>query len=293
MTQATVWGPVATSAAPPLPPARTTPTLPVPDGPTFEIVTVTPDMAKAMLAGQQNIRLIRKTRIAAYAEAMKAGMWSMTAEPITYNGSRLLNGFHRLNACIKADAPFTVVVARGIPAEAVSDMDSGLARTAGDALRERGIPNGEYAASVARLLIAWDEDFLGDTMKMSTISRPRLIRYVRTHTDDLHAAFTPSGQLRSAVAGSRAAYAAVFTRLDVSRRAEFFASVTGGETLSAGDPRLALRRWLLNRSLNSKRAHAHTVVAQMVKAWNMWLAGIPTQHLKASEGMAIPPVGRP
>ncbi|HEX9992481.1 MAG TPA: hypothetical protein VGB14_06115 [Acidimicrobiales bacterium] len=104
---------------------------------TAEVVTITPEAAAVMLAGNIVNRKLRRQRVLLYAKQMAAGKWRLTGETIVFSPTgQLLQGQHRLHACIEAGVSFPTIVVRGIDPEAMRVMDSGLARTAADVTRD-------------------------------------------------------------------------------------------------------------------------------------------------------------
>lgn len=262
--------------------------------PTFEITSITPEIAKDWLRGQTNIRIVRPSRVAAYAADMAAGKWLMTGEAIAFNGTSLLNGFHRLNACIKSGVPFTAVVARNIPAAAVEAMDSGLTRSLADVLRSEGLPNVHSLAAVARILLAWERGILAESAKVNAMPRGDILDYARRNSEELARAVRAGNNLRFAVGGGGAALSASYFRLDPDFRDEFYQSLMTGANLPDGDARLALRNWLFNRASSSRAMPPYLVVAQIVKGWNFWISGKSAKAFKQHpRSLQIPEIEQP
>jgi hypothetical protein len=96
-------------------------------------VRVTPDMAKRLLAHNKVNRNLRAHKVNQYARDMASGNWSLSNDAICVApDGRLLNGQHRLHAVVKSGVTVTFLVIRNMPADSMSTMDSGVARTAGD-----------------------------------------------------------------------------------------------------------------------------------------------------------------
>lgn len=121
--------------------------------PSIAIETITPAQAREWLQNDKtkNRQLSRQV-VRAYARDMKAGDWKLTMEPIVFNGTGLLNGQHRLAACVEADTPFQSAVARHVPATARDVMDSGYKRSFGNVLDMRGVSNATACAAICGTL---------------------------------------------------------------------------------------------------------------------------------------------
>lgn len=104
-----------------------------------ESVLITPDVAKSWLDKNTNNRRLARTTVEAYASDMAAGRWRLTGDPIRFdvNGT-LIDGQHRLAACVKSNKPFASAVIYGLPTEAREVLDIGKKRTVRDVLMMEG-----------------------------------------------------------------------------------------------------------------------------------------------------------
>ena len=132
------------------------------------IETITPEMAKEMLLLNENNRKLRPSRVAQYADDMARGAWLITGEPIILNGTTLLNGQHRLAACVSANVPFTTAVFRGASTEVYRVLDSGLPRSAADVLNHEGVTSSNVTAAAARLVLGYEGNAItgGDALSV-------------------------------------------------------------------------------------------------------------------------------
>lgn len=114
---------------------------------------ITPKMAMAMLDYNTRNRPVKGGKVALYARQMEAGEWRYTREPIIFSDAgRVIDGQHRLMACIEAEAPFTADVAFGAPDEAFAFIDVGAPRTAGDIFAINGVKSSIITASMTRMV---------------------------------------------------------------------------------------------------------------------------------------------
>src|SRR5208337_4885018 len=103
--------------------------------PSITIMEVTPEMARDWLGANQKNRRPKKSTVQAYARDMVAGEWKLAGDPIRFDSSKnLLDGQHRLLACIIAERPFQTVVMRDLSPEVMRVLDHGCRRTVGDQL---------------------------------------------------------------------------------------------------------------------------------------------------------------
>lgn len=115
---------------------------------------ITPEFAASLLAKNPENRNIRATKVAEYARDMQTGRWQLNGEAIKVNGDgSLIDGQHRLAACVKANVPFEAIIISGLPNNVRATIDGGAKRTHADRLAMRGIKNANLLSSTARLLI--------------------------------------------------------------------------------------------------------------------------------------------
>ena len=92
-------------------PAETSPNGTAPNACKPAVMTITPQIAQEWATLNTRNRPVRYAKVAQFARDMKAGRWHMTGDPIQFGISgRLLNGQHRLWACIMSDTAFETVV---------------------------------------------------------------------------------------------------------------------------------------------------------------------------------------
>jgi len=97
-------------------------------------VRITPEEAKAILEERnyRNVRKISKTKVDQYAQMQTNGDWgSFIGEPIAFHkDGSLLNGQHRLMACIKSGVPLSVMVLISCEDQDEECFDQGYSRSA-------------------------------------------------------------------------------------------------------------------------------------------------------------------
>lgn len=234
------------------------------------IETITPDQAAKLLEHNTENRHVRDNRVSLYASEMKAGRWLLTGEPIIMNGNVLLNGQHRLRACIEADVPFTTAVFRGADSHVYNVVDTGMVRTAGDTLHHHGIPQYNVTAAAARLVLGYVGNVLHDPGKMAVASSRQLIlQEVTAHREQyaeaarMSAIARKDGYNASAFAG----FVVILGRVIGDTEAhEWTGPAISGIGLEDGDPRLALRRW----TLGVRKASANVYLSGWIRARNAY-----------------------
>jgi hypothetical protein len=114
-----------------------------------EIVTMTPERAKALLELNTNNRPLSEAIVSKYARLMKECKWHENGESIILTDRpRLGSGQHRLHACIRAGYTWRAVIVSGVADAAFPTLDAGKGRTGADVLGTLGHKQTHSAASV-------------------------------------------------------------------------------------------------------------------------------------------------
>lgn len=240
---------------------------------TSEIVTVTPDMAEAWLEKNENNRYPSKSVIAKFARDMKAADWQLTGDAIRFDtDGRLLDGQHRLMACIRADAPFTTFVMYGLDPLTQDVMDTGKPRRIADVLSLRGITNATLLGGTLRALVAYRDGIY--SIRTATISTAAMIHAFERHPNitksvTLCANGMPKASPRAAIAIMH--YLASF-HLDQGEAADRMIQVfrTGIPSYD-GDVIHVLRERFIRFSGAGQRLNQEIASATVLYAWNLFV----------------------
>jgi hypothetical protein len=264
--------------------------------PQITIETITPEQATEMLTLNTNNRSVRTKVVDRYASDMTGGSFLLTGEPIIINGTTLINGQHRLLACVKAGVPFTTAVFRGASSDVYAVVDSGLTRQPGDVLQHDGHANSRVVAAAARLVIGYRENCLhGDTYALQiAASRHAMVDECHTHraryAEFSSIAVSSKGQ---GFNGSALCAFGIILGEHLSSDEEamsWIKSVVKGANLDERDPRLALRRWVASSRSATNKVHlsafirAHNAFSRnegrtIIKSW---FGGTPFPRLDES-----------
>ena len=107
-----------------------------------ERTLVTPDMASRLLAGNTRNRSVIKTALVTLERAFINGEMVFNGEPIIVaDTGRLLDGQHRLLACVNTGISFESNITYGIDESAFETIDRGARRTIGNILGIDGVAN--------------------------------------------------------------------------------------------------------------------------------------------------------
>lgn len=263
-----------------------------PEEPDIQLVKITPQMAADLLkhnaAGQ---RPVRASRVEQYARDMHNGKWMLTGETIKLDPEgALLDGQHRLAAIVESGCTIPLLIAYGVPHEAMAVMDSGVARTFADALHMGGAQNRILLAAIVRRVLAWERGARIPNGKI-VLSHSELGDRFRLDPYGFDAATRRANDVRNAGVGhgmpAGTAYY-LFAQIDEAQAKSFADQFVGGAGLPARSPILALRARMLRRSID--RLSSHEQLALIIRAWNLFRADTPVDKLalpKSVNGMKL------
>jgi hypothetical protein len=253
--------------------------------PKVNIITITPEMASALLELNTLNRPLSRGRVRMYADQMKRGQWKVNGESIKTSCNpltgdvRLLDGQHRLVACVESGVSFETLAVSDLDESVFSVIDRGKARGNHDVLAIAGIKNGSHIAPAVKYFICLEAG-LNPRNKdaIMLISAEDVLDYVRLHSDHVEWAYQHGRRIDSAIGGIRTAWI-IFAGIIAMERGEtdsvdaFLQPMVSGENLVNGDPRLALRNWVIRNGNTRSGAVTIENVATYIRAYNQWVAG--------------------
>lgn len=264
-----------------------------------KIETIDPETAKQYLKKNDSNRKIRKKQVQYLARQMKNNEWSLNGQGITFSSTgRLLNGQHRLLACIEAGVPFQTLVVRGVANEAFAKIDTGAPRSAADVLRSHDFHKATIAGAAIRLLIHMEKLDAGlPNNGWNDKTEPhKVLAYAKRHRRLLDESLGILDTETKAVFKPQSIFVALYLflhRRNASKCKQFFEALAYGEKLSKRDPVYKLRQLLINQDPKKQRRNNQWRSAITIKAWNAWMNGESVEHLMWSSKSKWPlPVRR-
>lgn len=247
---------------------------------TTEICTITPDIAAAYLEKNQGNRTVSNAAINKLAADMRKDRWQLTGDAIRFDrDGRLIDGQHRLMACVRAKASFKTVVMYGLDPNAQDVIDSGKARRAADVLSIRGSTHANQLASALRMLIEYKAGaYNGMHLPITTMEivealerNPNITKSVAVCTHKM-----PRSTPRRALALIHYT-ATIFLGLGDKANAMVDVYRHGVPTYD-GDPIHTLRERIIMASSAPTRMTPASVDATAFHAWNMFAKGKPVNR---------------
>lgn len=256
-----------------------------------QIVNMTPDMALDILdahrraeeaAGSPLNRKLDHTRVKRYAREMSEGRWTLNGESVILNGTRILDGNHRLTSVIASGATVPMLVVRGIDESAFNTINQGMPRSASHILTTLGATNVTQKAAAAMLVWGYRTH---RTFVPPGHARPSP-HVIAEYAMELEPALQDYTNLSRAAGTLLRAYSPLIAMglLTLSHKREwlmFLQQLETGTNLSAYDPALLCRERLLSvASVKQSVTHKHVKGAWIVKAWNAYITRRPIRQIK-------------
>jgi len=236
---------------------------------TCRVETIAPHIAKAYLEKNFKNRKHSSMLVASYARDMKAGKWEITGDPIQFDtNGRLLNGQHRLLACVAADTPFQTAVVYGLNPSAQSIIDTGKPRSISDVFQMHEVHNAMTVAAIVRTIFAQKHGQLRskDLKPTHTEARDILVKHKGVH----HSAREAQGTLGVPKAIAGYVHFIGFHVLGKEARAKAFLEVLkSGVPNYVGDPVHRFRERIL-RNTGVERLTRDELFKATIYAWNLF-----------------------
>lgn len=246
----------------------------------IEVELIEPRMAEEYLAENPLNRNVSTRVVTAYANDMKAGNWRLVGDPIRFDmNGKLLDGQHRLLACVNAGVPFESVVIRGLDPTDRAVVDSGRKRTGANVLEMAGIKSNSMVMSAVAAMGCFDDKgkLQSSITRIEQPTHTELLNWAKEHAPEISIPFRPAMRIYQQHRGSCAGYvygAYKIYEADPHRAYNFLQDVADLATGGRGDPKAALlRRLQVLGSTQRVRAKAARTVYAFYTAWNAFQLG--------------------
>lgn len=248
---------------------------------------VTPKKAMEWLKRNVHNRPLGQSHVNRLAGAMKAGTWKVNGETIKFNGNGdLIDGQHRLNACVTSGVQFESYVVTGLEHEAFDTIDQGKSRTASDVLARRG--EKAYCTLSAAVRIVHQLKTTG-TMDRVGVRADEIVSTLEANPGLRESCEYILAMQSRIVQGSIAvALHFLFREKDAARADLFWTRVLAGEGLTNGMPEYRLRERLISNKASSAKLGAADIIGLAIKAWNFSKTGKSIKSLQYSEREEFP-----
>jgi hypothetical protein len=249
------------------------------------VETITPMLARHLLSCSAGNRGIKQAKIASYARDMAAGNWKLNGETIILNDDGvLIDGHHRLKACIQSEVAFQSIVVKGCAAGSEKTIDMGASRTLGDVLSFQGEKNGN--ALVAAINAA--ASIRNGRPRSSNMSSAELLDFLSQHPVSRELSADSTRKTLPRVGALVCGIGIVAHHLgQQDQYADFIAVLQTGIPAYAGCPAHALRDRVLRDAAHRNKMPLQEAHKLTLTAWNKFLDRQQVTVLRSSADFKV------
>jgi len=239
----------------------------------IELATITPYMAKTIMLKNNHNRKVKPYQVENLTRDILAGNWKENGDAIRImKDGTLLDGQHRLMACIKANLPIKSILVTDLNDDVMPSIDNGIKRSYNDHLVLRGV---SYSTSVAAAIghiigMAYN---LPSRQKVTTFSEknsllnahPKLIESAAF----CHQSFPKIQSLLTAIH-----YVGTYTGHNEAAN-DYINVWKNGEKTYANDAAKFAREYLIKTTSGNNGINAAFKTRLIVQSWNKFLLNEP------------------
>lgn len=248
----------------------------------------TPQRAKEALRENKVNRKLREQDVDRYQRAMTRGHWGgqqdppqdgqrgVCTEPLVFDwNGNLIDGQHRLNAQIQAEATIQWFVLRGVPPETQKHINTAVGRTAADQLSFMQKKHAAVLGGVARWAFMLSEGRAGEGK--FKVSVEEIVEMVENHKDLEHSAYmgmyARNGLVNVSPTPVGAAHWWIAQHNNHAEADMFIDRLVRMNHEGEGSAVLALLKRFANIKNNNQHVTTRDQIVMILKAWNYDVEG--------------------
>lgn len=248
-----------------------------------EISEITPQVARALLGRNHSNRPVNPHHVSRMAADMQRGKWHFNGDAIRISdGGTLMDGQHRLMACINSNVPFTTVLVSGLSDEVARTIDGGRKRTISDKFTMSGVKNAKAMATAIRII--------GRVAANSKSYQPTDQEFFELLS--LHPGLSESVSRFKNMPFRLSAIVAAFHYIAAQTSGRKLAD-DFGETIRTGiptrgnDPAHTFREWVIRNSAGVHKLPFDLILLGACRAWSSYSDGKPLQKIVPGEKLEV------
>jgi hypothetical protein len=255
-------------------------------------MTITPEQAKDWLdsANKRN-RPLRATHYMALGIDMLEGRWKYNGDAVRFGTDGvLLDGQHRLMACVDAHMPFETDVIFGLDPNVMPTIDIPRVRTAGDVAHLQGVENASQATAIANLLLLHTRHGIQNFRNSSCRpTKTQITQEVMANPRIALVAGRTGWRSKRLVAPRILGFCHyLFSEQKPDLAERFLVELTEGTNLSKNNPVYLLRERLRTNSASKAKLPPLEIIALFFKAWTAYRDGERIRLLRWSSKESFP-----
>ena len=236
--------------------------------------TITPAQAELYLKLNRQNRKFSERNVERLMRAMDNSQWKFNGETIKIgideNGQEiLLDGQHRLTACVRAGKPFVSYIISGLDPDVFDTIDSGKRRSLADVYSTMGCQNTSILASSILMV---DQYTVG---KLGLSNNNEYPNDIASTLLDLYPEIVTSASLvdriKKTLPFSGAALCAahyIFSLIDVTEADDFAVKMSKGIGLGDNCPIRHFREQMIKDRSKRNLWNRHEILGSLIKVWN-------------------------
>lgn len=236
---------------------------------------ITPTKAKALLVRNTSNRKLNDRLVTEYARLMGENLWELNGETIKVaEDGTLIDGQHRLEACVKANVPFETYVVYSLDKSTFDTVDVGRKRTHGDMLSVNGVMNSAATAAACRWIHSYKT--LKTHPNNQKLSAHEVIEVYESDPEGIsHAVTRATTTCKNLIPSGPASMLYYFAAKKSATQVDyFFDAMQTGAGLHNGDPILTFRNKIIkHKTLGKNRILDLEMAAMLIHTWNAYRAG--------------------
>ena len=259
---------------------------------TVTIERIDRDTAEKMLDANTRNRAARRRE--QVTDALINGEWRINGSTIVFaDDGTLLDGQHRLLACMKTGIPIETVVVRGVKPKTQLTIDCGIKRQVSDHLKLFGYKNSTNLATVGVALKRLDDYGLSTCCYRSSrqVTIKSAVDFIEKNKKRVEFIYKKTvmvtSRYKGVTMGMLAPIVDCIYQIDEDSAEDFIMQLARYKTPT--QPVEKLVNILLDNSMRKEKVLSQKYIAAItIKAWNAYMSGAEIKQLKYTAGGAHP-----
>lgn len=248
------------------------------DDPSIVGVEITPEVANYFLTFNTGNRKIQKAYVKLIARDITSGNWMVNAQPVAFEGDpmnpedgpvRLLNGQHRLMACIEANLPIEIPIAIHVDPQAFKTFDM-------QSKASKSVKTGDERVGRGAAIFQWREDHglaLGATERPTATELEETLQRHQGLLEFVGKVRTKTGSVRwdEISTGGVMAYLLYRTHRENAPLAEkFMTQIASGTGIERGNPIRDIRDEVVKGRTGAQRLSRKDALNKFIACWEKY-----------------------
>lgn len=252
---------------------------------TASVVEITPQLASTLLKTSKGNRSLKAAKILSLVRDMESNRFTLNGESIIISSQgNLMDGHHRLSACVKSGVTIQSVVVNGVAPSDGKTQDTGASRTIGDHLALSGYKNGNNLSAIISCLMS----LANDRPRSANPSSTEVYKFIQEYPEIEAAASFAATKAYPRAGNILGAIYFVADRMGEVEKAVAFRDVfASGVPAYDGCPAHLLRERLNKQAMKGEKLPVATTHKLFVAAWEKFRSAKAAKTLKAPSGYKI------